>query len=232
MIIRRDLEYSTSFVQPAENPLSQGGRWRNGLTHAVDWCNVQVTGGMACGTQSGTIGPPYNDSIAVLDAPAGQAWSANQEVIQRVRILDRTGWNSFKEVECILRCTMVANSIKLYEVLFSVVAGTTYAQIMRWGGPVGQSIGDFEEIGVNNAFGPLTDKTFVRGRIINNAIEGATSPDGVNWTTVVSGNILTDAADRVIYPAGSPGVGFWNREPTNGANTTFGIDYFMARNLP
>jgi hypothetical protein len=234
VILRRDCEYSTSFVEPAANPISEGARWLGGLTYATDWSDVQTTSGRAFGTQSGVIGPPYNDSVAVFaPPPAGKSWGANQEVIGRVFITDRTGWASFKEVECLLRVVIAPGLIYLYEVLFSVVAGTTYVQIMRWNGPVGQSLGDFEEIAVDTGWSGLSHGTWVRGRIIGNVIDASTSTDGVNWAVILTGNIRTGAADGVYYPwAGAPGIGFWNREPTNGANNTFGFDYWTARNLP
>lgn len=221
MPVRRG--YGTSFSL-TENPISEGGRWQGGLTVAEDWCDIETSGGRAFGTQSGTIGPPYNDSVAILQPPAGKSWGADQTVMGRVFITSRSGWNSFKEVECILRATISAGNLYLYECLFSVVAGTTYVQIMRWNGPVGQSLDDFEEIAVKSDFAGLSDGTYVRGRIIGTTIDASTSPDGVNWTVQCSGDIVTDASDGISYATGSPGIGFWNREPTNGANNTFGFD--------
>lgn len=119
-------------------------------------------------------------------------------------------------------------TIKLYEVLFSVVAGTTYIQIMRWNGRVGQSINDFTEIAVKNDWAGLSDGTYVRGQIVGNVIEAATSPDGSNWTTQLTGNIVTGAADHQAYTTGLPGIGFWNRQPTNGANNTFGFSQWSV----
>src|SRR5262245_9498429 len=52
--------YSTEF-DGIENPLSEGGVWSH---VGLDWRNVEKSGGIAYGTQTGTGG--YDDSYAVL----------------------------------------------------------------------------------------------------------------------------------------------------------------------
>lgn len=224
------LTYSTAF--PAtENPISQSARWQNGLTYGGSWSDVQTTAGKAFGTQSGTIGPPYNDSAALLLPASGQLWGADQTVVGRVFITSRVGWSSFKEVECLLRGTMIPsnqaftgspNTLQMYEVLFSVIAGTTYISMVRWDG----RLNAFTEIARKDDWAGLSSGTYVRGRVIGFTMEAATSPDGLDWTTLLSHDIRFDLLGNPTnyYTDGYPGMGFWNRDPTAGANSTFGFD--------
>jgi hypothetical protein len=63
--------YTTIFPL-AENPISEGAIWMNGLAAGLDWSDVRTTAGLAYGTQSGLDG--YNDSIAILHG----TWTADQ----------------------------------------------------------------------------------------------------------------------------------------------------------
>src|SRR5260221_14050462 len=44
--------YTTTFSR-AENPISEGGKWRNGQTDGLDWTDVRTTPGFAFGTEIG-----------------------------------------------------------------------------------------------------------------------------------------------------------------------------------
>src|SRR5574341_362793 len=67
--------YSTRFEGGEENPLSDGGKWRNA---GLDWTSVRKSRGLACGTQTGTNtgARQYDDSYAHLAGfpPDQEAW--------------------------------------------------------------------------------------------------------------------------------------------------------------
>ena len=60
--------YSTSFTG-TENPISEGGKWLNGATNGLDWCDVQKTPGLAFGV--GSCSTNFSDPTAVLTNSAG-----------------------------------------------------------------------------------------------------------------------------------------------------------------
>src|SRR5262245_9190880 len=75
--------YSTNFPF-AENPISQGGRWKNGQTNGIDWSNVRTTPGLAFGTQTGTNG--FDDSVALLTG----TWGPDQTVEATVHSVNQS----------------------------------------------------------------------------------------------------------------------------------------------
>ena len=100
----RAQSYTTNF--PAtENPISQGGKWTNGLATGFDWGNVQTTGGAAYGTTI-SVGPPYNDSIATIKG----TWGLNQTVTGTVVGCSGANIGVFKEISIFLRFTISAHN--------------------------------------------------------------------------------------------------------------------------
>ena len=57
--------YTTDF-DSTENPISENGKWKSGRCTGLDWTDVRIINGMACGTQSGIDSgiTMYNDSYA------------------------------------------------------------------------------------------------------------------------------------------------------------------------
>src|SRR5262249_39631551 len=116
-----------------QNPLSDGGKWLNGAANGVDWGNVQATPGLAFGTVV-SLGPPYNDSTAVL---AG-SWPSDQTAQATVHTVNQNS-NIYEEVELRLRTAITAHSITGYEFNYRCTAdGSQYVQIVRWEGPLNQ----------------------------------------------------------------------------------------------
>lgn len=216
--------YATAF--PAtENPVTEDGLWLQGQATALDWTNTRSTPGKAFGTQSeGSHGTGqaggYNDSATARRARTGRVWSPNQDVRGRIYITSRSGWTGNHEVELHTRVTMSANSIQLYEAICSVTGGTTYYEIVRWNGPVGDDIGDFTFLAHVDAAG-VNDGTYMRFTAIGTALALYTSSDGVNWGTAIA--TATDSA----LPYGLPGYGMW----TNGAGNpnTYGLSEWSAQ---
>jgi hypothetical protein len=209
--------YATRF--PAdENPISEGGIWLNGRTHALDWANIQTKGGLAHGetlplvvterrAEQGdqiTEGD-YNDPAAIL---AG-IWGRNQHVTAVVFSRNQTD-KYYHEVELLLRGNLTPHRISTYEVFFRCLkAETGYAEIVRWEGPIGgwKSLcrRDGKEFGVAN--GDIIEAT-----IIGNTIKG-----------YINGIEVTSAIDDT-YHAGNPGMGF-----NYGAEETYsdhGLTYY------
>ncbi|MGD0579825.1 MAG: hypothetical protein ABSC08_12950, partial [Bryobacteraceae bacterium] len=109
--------YSTHFAQ-TENPLSEGGKWSNGLKDGLDWTDVRATPGFAFGTEIGGARPAprkYDDSTALLKG----TWGPNQTVQATVHLVnpDQDG-KVYEEVELRLRSSLSAHSCTGYEVMF------------------------------------------------------------------------------------------------------------------
>jgi hypothetical protein len=197
--------YATGFGAN-EDPISEGGNWLNGLTDGLDWADVQTQGGVAHGTVV-SLGPPYNDSTAVVKGP----WKNDQAACATVHGVNPTG-SAFEEVELRLRTNITAHSITGYEFNFRAIAdGSQYAQIVRWNG----ALNSFAY--VSSVTGPgLHDGD----RICATAV-GSTLTGYINDAGVVSG---TDT----MFPSGSPGVGFYLQNGTAQMLPDYGFTQFTA----
>jgi hypothetical protein len=197
--------YSTAF-SANENPISEGGAWLNGKTDGVDWADVQTAGGVAHGTVV-SLGPPYDDSTAVLKGP----WANDQAACATVHLVNATS-SIFEEVELRLRTSISAHSIGGYEFNFRAVAdGNQYVEIVRWNGP----LNSFTY--VQQTTGPgIHDGD----RICATAI-GDTLSAFINDAGVVSG---TDT----MFPSGSPGIGFYMQNGTASQLPDYGFTSFSA----
>jgi len=197
--------YTTKFPL-TENPISESGKWINGGTTGIDWGNVQTTPGHAFGTVV-SLGPPYNDSTAVLAAP----WPANQTAKATVHTVNQTS-GVYEEVELRLRTTITAHSITGYEFNFRCIAdGSQYAQIVRWNG----ALNDFTY--VDSRTGPgLHDGDVVMATAV-----------GSTLTTYINGTAIFSATDST-FATGHPGVGFYNQGGTLSQNADYGFEDFTA----
>jgi hypothetical protein len=90
--------------------------------------DVRTTGGNAIGTQTSASG--YDDTTALMTG----TWGNDQTAEATVYINTRP--TSVAEVELRLRSSISTGVNGGYEILFSVHAGTTYRQIVRWNGPI------------------------------------------------------------------------------------------------
>jgi hypothetical protein len=200
--------YATSFAAN-ENPISEGGNWLNGLTDGLDWADVQTQGGVAHGTVV-SLGPPYNDTTAVLKGP----WSDNQAACATVHLTNPTS-SVFEEVELRLRTSISAHSINGYEFNFRAVAdGNQYVQIVRWNGPL-------------NSFAYVSSVTgpgIHDGDRICATADGSTLAAYINDAGVVSG---TDT----MFPSGAPGIGFYMQNGTTQMLPDYGFTQFTAWEL-
>ncbi len=227
--------YSTTFAAGTENPISEGGTgWVLGSTDGLDWSNIQTTTGKAFGTQTAGShgncgGCTYNDSITLKRPPTGKVWPKNQDVRGRIFITSRTGWTGFHEQELWARGSIIAHRARGYEAIFSVVGGSTYYEIVRWEGPVGDTDGGCTSgcafTSLNNvSCAGVDDGTYIRFTAIGNQLTQYTSSDGVTWSIACSGTATTTDS---TYTAGMPGFGHWTNG--NGAVNTYGISEWSAQ---
>jgi hypothetical protein len=187
--------FSTNF-DDTENPLSENGAWSH---DGLDWKYVQKVDGIAYGTQTGNGG--YDDSYAHLAGfgPDQTAWG----VIQRT-----PGSRGIHEVEIHLRWSDSSHSAKGYECLLSYDG--SYAQIVRWNGP----LGDFTYIGwAASAPVPQTGDT-LKASITGNLI-----------VVYYNGKEIMRATDNT-YGSGNPGIGFYIQ--SEGDNSDMGFTSFAA----
>jgi len=200
--------YSTRF-EGDEEPISEGGLWRNGRADGIDWCDVLMRDGHVFGEVSrmnsaerraeqafggatasaDVVEGDYDDPAAVLTG----AWGRNQSARATVYSLNPTD-DYFQEVEIRLRSSIAANWCDGYEVFWRCSKSeAAYAEIVRWNG----RIADFTslarrvgpECGVKH--GDIVEATVV-GNVIRSFINGV--------------EVLSVSDDAV--PAGAPGVGF------------------------
>jgi hypothetical protein len=201
--------YATTF-ETDEVPLSEGGRWLNGRTDGIDWCDVITKGGLAHGevtrmtvaeqrAEQGNLDPgaaeasdpvgDYDDPTAVLTG----AWGPDQYV--KATVFSRNQTNAyFQEVEIRLRTTIEPNSITGYEVFFRCLkTDEAYAEIVRWDGRIGTWKSLVRHVGPEYG---VQDGDVVEASIVGNVITG-----------YINGVERTRAVDDT-YANGSPGIGF------------------------
>jgi hypothetical protein len=223
-----DKMHATSFSL-IEDRISEGRElWINGGSTGVEWTNVKTSNGNATGTMNRLPDGVnlYDDSVAILKGD----WGADQTVEAVVSAVNRTGGgrsgygeNPYdscdKEVELILRGNITANSIKLYEVLFSSrIDGTTYHQIGVWYG----SKADFAELygDVGRQY-EVYDGDVVKATMIGSKIK------------VYINNVQISEATDTTHTTGKPGIGFYSSKGCNGIehNDEFGFSSYKATAL-
>lgn len=207
MIVRRSPGYITAFPL-TENPISEGGRWSNGLATGLDWKNVQTTPGLAFGTQNGE--GAVDDSTAVVLPPFGRAWARAQQAEATVYT---TASEGFAEVELRLLTTIGAHSIQGYEIIFSVF---NYTQIIKWDGP----FNSYSTV-ANQSTAPLATGNKVRATVTAAGLITAYVDYGSGFVQVAQGIDTT-------YTSGNPGIGFYRFQ---GTNASFGLSAFSASDL-
>jgi hypothetical protein len=195
--------YSTRFLLD-EDPISEGGIWRNGRTDGIDFADVVTEGGVVHGgavrmavaerraEQGDAVDVPlgdYDDPTAVL---AG-AWGRNQH--GRATVFSRNQTEEyFQEVEIRLRSTISPHRCTGYEVFWRCLkTENAYAEIVRWNGRIGEFTSLARAQGP--AFG-VSDGDVVEATIVGNVIR-----------SFINGVEVLSATDDV-YAEGSPGVGF------------------------
>lgn len=166
-----------------ENPL--GAPWVHGGVTGLDWGNMKALGGNAVGANFSPTG--YDDPVACIPSISG-----DQFVEGVVYIAGGYAPVDNHEIELHLRCTIAANSIITYEVLFNI--GTSAFQIVRWLGTIGSF--DFTITGTaqNGGMVAPVDGTVIRFQVVGNLF--SIFQDGVLKYTFTSS----------AHTAGGPGI--------------------------
>lgn len=208
--------FSTSFLA-TENPISQGGIWRNGAANGTDWTNIQTvagTGAYATQTAHGT--PPFDDSEACL-SPAIFPFARNQ--FAQGTVHNPSNLARWLELELTVNATIVAHSITQVECDIGVGNGVAFLSVVRWNG----AINDFT--------------FFLNGAQSANI----TCNDGDIWRVEMRGDAVLVFCNGVqVYsgtisgvPSGTPGIGAFVDDvdgiPT--ANNTLAWSQYSAGGL-
>lgn len=202
-------KYATDFRQN-ENPVSEGGKWKNGGGNGLDWTNVRTINGIACGTQTGRDSGyfSYNDSYAILSG-----FLPDQTAEGIVHISNPTKLCN-QEVELLLRWNSFPHKATGYECLFRCIDSTGfYMEVVRWNG----ALGDFTYLDrLHSSSMGIKDGDILKASITGDVIR-----------VYINGVIKLQVSDSV-YPEGNPGIGFFLRGCT-GTNTDFGFKEFTAK---
>jgi len=200
--------YATNFPK-AENPISENHTWINGGT------GIRTIRGLAFGTQSGALPPPYTDSAALV---AGN-WGSNQFVQIVVKWDGASGTNAdHDEVEVRLRGALGKNWDRTYNVNCRVgtPSADSYIQMGRANGPPDDFTPPLAELHGPSA--ACQNGDVITGTIVGNVI-----------TAYINGRMAIQAADSDIT-SGAPGFGFFH-QGTKVQNSDFGISSFSASDM-
>lgn len=207
-----DSDYFTSF-DTDENPISEGGRWVNGLLDGDAWSNVAVAGGLAYGSRQVDDGvvPRYADPIAHIK-PSFLNFTPNQFAEGTVYRADGYSPASGHEVELYVRMSISKNPdvARGYEALWGVNGG---CNVVRWNG----SLGSFTDLGGTNIGVAVT------GDVLRIEIYGTLIRVYKNGSLRIT---KTDAT----FTNGQPGLGFWPVFP-DAVLASYGWLSFRAGNL-
>ena len=207
--------YSTSFAQ-IENPLSEGGKWRNGHQTGIDWTDPRSIGG---GTVASSAPTPtrYSDDIGHID-PGFLPFSPNQYAEGVVYRAPGYPTNLNHEVELLLRFDISPHQARGYEVGFGNLG---YWFVVRWNGPVA-SYTAIHDAGLGSLASPQ-DGDVMRAEIVGNIIT-------VKKNGAVIGTVNVTSQGGTVWQSGQPGIGFW---PVDGADPSkLGWKSFTAGPLP
>lgn len=193
--------YTTNF-DLTEPVISEGGRWSNAASPS--WSNVQTSGGLAFGTQTGLeVSPNFNDSTALLSG-----FSPNVTLTAVVHVSSNIADGQTHEVELLLRMAQTSSSTtRGYEMNFDTGGN---AALVRWNGP----LGDYTFI----SHGTGNPHTLQDGDVFTASVSGT----GV-FKAFVNGTLVLSATDSTFL-TGQPGIGFFIRDSVT-ANAEFQSRY-------
>jgi len=193
--------YTTDF-NLTETVISEGGRWSNASSL---WSNVQTSGGLAFGTQTGLeVSPNFNDSTALLSG-----FSPNVTLTAVVHLSPNISDGQTHEVELLFRMAQTTTTTRGYEMSFDTAGNVT---LVRWNGDLGNYTFVNHTGGENPEVGGLKN-----GDVISATASGSTFTASVNGVRIYS---ATDST----FLTGQPGIGFFIRDSVT-ANAEFQSRY-------
>jgi hypothetical protein len=211
------MTYATRF-QNTENPISEGGHWKNGGVDGVDWTNCRTKPGLIFSDESGTSSNQYDDSTCILTGTWGPV-----QTVQATVFSQNQSEQYFQEVELRLHSTISAHRCTGYEVMFRALHPGGYVSIARWNGPLG-------------SFTYLNQKPNSNYKGIKTGDVVKASIDGNGLIIAYVNGIEVIRAIDTTYSGGNPGIGFWllprggllRRGLGKGTNPDFGLSAFTA----
>jgi hypothetical protein len=224
--LKAGLPFFTTNFPATENPLNQSGVWVRGGTEGTSWTDPQTgpnsssSGQIAFGTQIASPGPPDDDSIAHLTG-----FPANQyaEGVIFNAAADQI------EVELLIRFAITSTNARGYELDY-VFSGTNTCNLhlVRWEG----ALNSFTELNGGSAI--VTGLDISNGTTHRASITGSVITVTRNGSTVATydlqANFVADGSK--IWNDGNPGMGFWDRSLSSGANrNTMGWSTFTASGI-
>jgi hypothetical protein len=192
-----------------ENPISQGGKWKNGQTDGVLWQDVQTVPGFAEATGFAGDrfeGSAFDDNIAQATTAL---WSAPPDMfIEGVVHYGYSGLpNAAHEIELLARFSISASDAHGYEILWGVDPTGSYTAAVRWAGGLGAFNAIFDP-------GDGSMPTPTENDVLRAEFTGSTCRLLLH-NSVISGAAALDLSKEVggstlgVWSSGQPGVGFW-----------------------
>ncbi len=184
--------YSTNFPL-TQNPISESGNWQTTTTGTFN-NPISTTGGHAVGLgSSGT-----NDSVACLVGSYGRDQTVTCTAY-------RGGSSGAAEIEIHLRCQILTNQVKTYEI--DIIPSADVCVIVKWNGDQG----DITNLASSGSLGGVSDGDVFKATAIG--------PANNTVITVYKNNVqIVQATDTSAYVVGTPGFGCDAGTPANGAN--------------
>lgn len=192
-----------------ENPVSETGKWVDGLKDGVNWHDQQVTVNGACGSKDDFgVSARYSDNLAHI-APTFRLYARKQWA--QATWYRQVGYNpspGAHEMELLVLFNIVPGTARGYEGSIGMdSSGGTYAFIARWNG----AYGDFTAlIDPGGGIGSYTNAP-------TTPVTGDVQYLEVTNTGVITlkqnGIVLVTATDTT-WTYGAPGHGSW---PVDGA---------------
>lgn len=217
--------FSTTF--PAtENPLSSGGIWTHGGTTGVQWQDIRATGGTP-GTCYG-VGPASESGVEDCIAALQGRYNAQRHFAQ-FTVHKPGGYTppSSHEIELHVGCTIGANSIATYEMMFPYDGAFLS---VRWNGTYGSFTYQFT--GLDTVSGdPANLASLADGEVVRAEFDSTSgSPVITLKRNGATSLVITDTAAGKIT-SGSPGLAFFARAGTGLDMTKYGARAFSAGSL-
>lgn len=200
--------YTTTFSSN-ETTISESGLWAN---QGLDWTTIDVSGGLAVGTQDNDGG--FDDSYAHLTG----MWPADQEISG---VIHKGSTSGLMEIELHLRATDYPHSMKLYEC--NLAHNGAYQDIIRWNGPLGTSVDDFTFLVPTGTFtvASVNDGDVFKARIVGNIITTYIAAAATPTTFVQVGTVDITSQGGETYRGGNPGIGYYRSGGTAFSNYAF-----------
>jgi hypothetical protein len=183
-----------------ENPISDGGKWKNQGAATGGWTLCQSSSGRIFGTN--TVGGTA-DSYAYLDPSVGLG---NDYTITGVVHRDATVLDGITdyEIELHIRMSDDASDVFTYELDLSNTIGGSGYQFVRWTG----TNGSFTDLSSQVTDSGLAHGTPQDGDTYTISVTGLAVVVKVNGSTMFTYTLGSGTGDTSPLTTGNPGVGF------------------------